>query len=178
MTAQRWVLALLVIGCSPPVPAWPDVAELTPAVELDDSHAIPGYCGSLVVGPHEVVTPAHCAPRGETVIAGRQARIRKCGTLQDLCTLETEGEPFERVAVVRAPRPLEPVIVTTPSGERGRAIVLAVSHQWRAAWIDWAALRGDSGAIGWGADGAALVMLTGYQTGGGPAWGEVIAWRD
>lgn len=156
----RALLLLLASGCSLPVPALAeplDVAELTPAVYSTTAR---GWCGALVTGARVALTPAHCAPLDTSHLdSGEPVRRGQCSLLQDWCELELE-RPRRRVAATRAPRPGEPVQVRLPGGQWGEARVDRVSQRWRAAWLDWPCERGDSGAVAWGADGAAVCMLT------------------
>lgn len=149
-------LLLLALGCTPAVAPAPDYSELTPAI-LD--REAPGYCGALVVGPREVVTPEHCvSDRVTSLDTGERATLLRCYERRDLCAFAVTGL-HARIAVVRAPREGESVLVTTPI-ERGFATVLRTSIQWHAAWLDWPCVRGDSGGVAWSQDGEALCMLT------------------
>lgn len=138
---MKWLILILCLTACSGVPP-PDVAELQGHVPTTY-----GFCGTLQVGPVTAVAPAHCSNLGD------------CDLMRDLCWFETELA--QRAAATRPPRKGESVRVVLPSGDEGLATVLSTSQRWRAAWVDWPCLRGDSGAVAWGSDGAAVCMLTG-----------------
>lgn len=136
-------LAFLFLGACSPMPQphhGHDLMSFVPAQV--------GVCGALPTSAGERVTPQHCNP----------PNIIRCDDWRDLCWIADVQR--KRLAVIRMPLAGEPVAITLPTGDEGRATVISTSAVWRAAWLDWPCLRGDSGGVAWGADGSAVCMLT------------------
>lgn len=173
MTRFVFVALVALAGCAPPHPvpraAPADVRALVGTVRREW-----GPCGALVVGPHTAVVPGHCVPHSELTYDGQPATRGACRELQDVCDVELPGPARVRVAALREPRPGELVFVSPPARLGGPARVLEVSARWRAAWLDWPCQRGDSGAVAWGGDGAAVCLLVGCAGDGGPTYCEVL----
>lgn len=129
-------------GCAPQPRH--DVSALMSYVPTDY-----GVCGTLKteIG---VLVPKHCVDACESL-----------DSMRDICVID---DPERRVAATRRPKRGETLRVVSPLGEEGAATVVSVSLRWRAAWLDWPCLRGDSGGVAWGEDGSAVCMMTGCDT--------------